>query len=775
MPSIFARPKRLRRLLDRTSTTPHTSLEDDTIEPAMLVDRDDATNKNIDPEIVPTLADEVTRDIDWDNNTDTDTPQDSASFTLSKAITRPPALFTRQSHTATKFTHNKRDFVISTILTQNAHGLRRRARDADGHILPNSPFDYTRYEHLIATIKLKEIDVYFIQETWLEGNVFDETINGYHVFCHNGDIGNHTFRGVAIVLSPRYYDGWKAAGARPPITTNATGEFAGRFISLNIQLANNDATGKQIRGKRGHNHLALTLISVYHPCTKTGDDDTYLHFLDTLDDLLNKAPATSSIVMGADVNSNIGKLDGVASVEFHSALGPHGLPRRNMKGESLLHVYLGHRLRVMNTFFESKIGGLGHGTWTSNRPTKTGIADSHMLGLLVCSTALHKRTRNCYTTLDGLDSDHRATALALNLTSIKFKAKSSLNCGDINWRIICEEETHRTMYNKYLMQLTSRDMSYDSFCEAVVRAGAITAMTFNQSCTGWYAASECILAPAIQEKNRLRHRLHDCTDLSPDEMSHAKIQFKLLNKQNHDLVELAKARWYKGLCEKIHQMNMDPRTAWEHIHILTGGETAHHTSTINMAMKLENGNLASNTKENMSVFGAHFHKVLNNHRPVDHTVLNLLDQKPHMTTLDNPITFAEVNHAINKLKKGKSPGLNGIPPEALKAMDTDSRRTIHRHVCDFFNGTIDHEGWHRSQCIPVPKRGDLSDPNKWRGIRLMDMCSKVFSSVMTRRAFALLDKHRTRFQFGRTLEIGCRDGLFTLKALLNARHNHDLA
>jgi hypothetical protein len=37
-----------------------------------------------------------------------------------------------------------------------------------------------------------------------------------------------------------------------------------------------------------------------------------------------------------------------------------------------------------------------------------------------------------------------------------------------------------------------------------------------------------------------------------------------------------------------------------------------------------------------------------------------------------------------------------------------------------------------------------------------------------------LDKHGTRFQFSRTPEIGCRDGLFTLKALLNARHNHNL-
>ncbi len=147
------------------------------------------------------------------------------------------------------------------------------------------------------------------------------------------------------------------------------------------------------------------------------------------------------------------------------------------------------------------------------------------------------------------------------------------------------------MYNKYLMQLTSRDMSYENFCEAVVRAGEITAVVVNRSCAGWYTVS---LALAIQEKNRLRHRLHDCNNLSPGEISSIKDQLKMVNKRNHDLVELAKARWYKGICEKIHLMNMDPQLAWENIHILTCGETAHHKSNINMAMRLENGDLASN-------------------------------------------------------------------------------------------------------------------------------------------------------------------------------------
>ena len=77
-------------------------------------------------------------------------------------------------------------------------------------------------------------------------------------------------------------------------------------------------------------------MSVYHPCTKTGADDIYAHFLNTLDSLL--------IIMGADVNANIGKFDVLQSSEFQSTLGPHGFSKCNPKGEGLLTIYIAHRL-----------------------------------------------------------------------------------------------------------------------------------------------------------------------------------------------------------------------------------------------------------------------------------------------------------------------------------------------------------------------------------------------------------------------------------------------
>ncbi len=99
---------------------------------------------------------------------------------------------------------------------------------------------------------------------------------------------------------------------------------------------------------------------------------------------------------------------------------------------------------------------------------------------------------------------------------------------------------------------------------------------------------------------------------------------------------------------------------------------------------------------------------------------------------------------------------------------------VYKHVNNFFLGTADYKQWHRNQCVPVPKSGNLSDPNKWRGVMLMDVCYKIFSSVMNGRAFKLLDKHGMQFQFRGTPELGCRDGLFVFKMLLTMRKNHNL-
>ena len=84
---------------------------------------------------------------------------------------------------------------------------------------------------------------------WLEQETCEEEeeaygveIGGYHIFWNTSEAGEsgsgreHLFGGVAIVLSPEYYEAWKFAGSRPPITSDKWGEHTRRCISMKVKF-----------------------------------------------------------------------------------------------------------------------------------------------------------------------------------------------------------------------------------------------------------------------------------------------------------------------------------------------------------------------------------------------------------------------------------------------------------------------------------------------------------------------------------------------------------
>ncbi len=71
-----------------------------------------------------------------------------------------------------------------------------------------------------------------------------------------------------------------------------------------------------------------------------GSDNVYMRFLDTLDGLLDKLPK-SELIIGANINANIGRLDNMSVAEFGPAIGPHGFPKETPK-ERVSLLYISH-------------------------------------------------------------------------------------------------------------------------------------------------------------------------------------------------------------------------------------------------------------------------------------------------------------------------------------------------------------------------------------------------------------------------------------------------
>ena len=97
---------------------------------------------------------------------------------------------------------------------------------------------------------------------------------------------------------------------------------------------------------------------------------------------------------------------------------------------------------------------------------------------------------------------------------------------------------------------------------------------------------------------------------------------------------------------------------------------------------------------------------------------------------------------------------------------------------NFFNSycmeETDFTEWHEGQLVPVPKSRNLIDPNKWREVTLIDIGSKIFSSILCTILFKRIRKHGVKDQFGSTPGVGCQDGSFTIKTMLHLRYNQNL-
>lgn len=139
--------------------------------------------------------------------------------------------------------------------------------------------------------------------------------------------------------------------------------------------------------------------------------------------------------------------------------------------------------------------------------------------------------------------------------------------------------------------------------------------------------------------------------------------------------------------------------------------------------------------------------------------------------LNGDITEQEFKSALNRLKKGKAPGEDGIKGEFLRGLPEDMRKemlTIIRLCWD--EGKIP-ESWRTARIYPIHKAGEENLAKNYRGISLLDLGYKVLSQIITARISTWLEKGRKlrESQAGFRPGRGTRDHIFVLNALIENR------
>ena len=89
--------------------------------------------------------------------------------------------------------------------------------------------------------------------------------------------------------------------------------------------------------------------------------------------------------------------------------------------------------------------------------------------------------------------------------------------------------------------------------------------------------------------------------------------------------------------------------------------------------------------------------------------------------------------AIDKLKSHKSPGIDEIPAELIKAGGGTICLEIHKLITSVWKKEEFPEEWKESFIIPIHKKGDKTDCNNYRGISLLPTTYKILSYILLSR------------------------------------------
>lgn len=110
--------------------------------------------------------------------------------------------------------------------------------------------------------------------------------------------------------------------------------------------------------------------------------------------------------------------------------------------------------------------------------------------------------------------------------------------------------------------------------------------------------------------------------------------------------------------------------------------------------------------------------------------------------------------------------LTTSPPEILKADPTASTEVLYHLLNKIWDTEVIPTEWKTGLMVTIPKRGNLSECNNWRGIMLLSIPSKVFCRIILDRIQTALDDQLRKEQAGFRKDKSCTDHIATLRIII---------
>ncbi|VDP82313.1 unnamed protein product [Schistosoma mattheei] len=122
--------------------------------------------------------------------------------------------------------------------------------------------------------------------------------------------------------------------------------------------------------------------------------------------------------------------------------------------------------------------------------------------------------------------------------------------------------------------------------------------------------------------------------------------------------------------------------------------------------------------------------------------------------------------AVREIKSGKAAGPDNIIEEAVKADEAVTARILHILFSKIWDEEQVPKDWKERLLIKIPKKGDLSKCDTYRGITLLSIPGKVFNRVLFNRMKDCVDAQFRDQQAGLRKDKSCTDQIGTLRIIV---------
>ena len=236
---------------------------------------------------------------------------------------------------------------------------------------------------------------------------------------------------------------------------------------------------------------------------------------------------------------------------------------------------------------------------------------------------------------------------------------------------------------------------------------------------------------------------------------------------------MAKNTWFQSKAEEAQKTRFGGKVVWNCIRAMQFGRRGLIPSR-SSCIRDEEGNHCRSLPEQHQRWHRHFSRVLNLTSDFDMRELELTRQRPLRQELAEKPTMTELASAVKKLKNGKAGGSSGILPEMVKA--GCCREEFRSFLLDLVHAVWEQRqvprDWSDAILIPIPKRGDLSQCDNWRGISLLEVVGKVMARILQERLQQVAEDELPESQCGFRKGRGCSDMSFVIRQLVEKSMEH---